>query len=104
MHSVVSTVRCRKRVFRVSLAIYQGFRHIREAINLCQVHQWFSELMLFEGIQMTFTDLSGLERRPMARTCNTLLQLLSMYQSFPEMREEFNHILMAYSNWVMDMM
>ena len=62
-----------------------------------------SELMLFDGIQVTFTDLSGLQRRPMARTCNTLLQLPSTYQSFPEMREEFNHILMA-DNWEMDMM
>ena len=62
-----------------------------------------SELMLFDGIQVTFTDLSGLQRRPMARTCNTLLQLPSTYQSFPEMREEFNHTLMA-DNWEMDMM
>ena len=60
-----------------------------------------SELMLFEDIQMTFTDLSGLERRPIALTCNTLLQLPSSYQSFPELREEFNHILMA-NNWQMD--
>ena len=60
-----------------------------------------SELMLFEGIQVTFTDLSGLERRPIALTCNTLLQLPSSYQSFPELREEFNHILMA-NNWEMD--
>ena len=60
-----------------------------------------SELMLFEGIQVTFTDLSGLERRPIARTCNTLLQLPTTYQSFPELREEFNHILAA-DNWEMD--
>ena len=60
-----------------------------------------SELMLFECIQVTFTDLSGLERRPIALTCNTILQLPSSYQSFPELREEFNHILMA-NNWEMD--
>ena len=60
-----------------------------------------SELMLFEGIQVTFTDLCGLERRPIARTCNSLLQLPSSYQSFPELREEFNHILMA-DNWEID--
>ena len=27
--------------FRLSPTIYQGFRHVREAINLCQIHQWF---------------------------------------------------------------
>ncbi|XP_028413816.1 uncharacterized protein LOC114536664 [Dendronephthya gigantea] len=61
-----------------------------------------SELMLFDGIQVTFTNLTGLERRPMARTCNTLLQLPSTYQSFPELREEFNNILSG-DNWEMDM-
>lgn len=61
-----------------------------------------SELMLFEGIQVTFTDLYGAGRRPIARTCNTLLQLPSTYQSFPELREEFNHVLMS-GNWEMDL-
>lgn len=61
-----------------------------------------AELMLFEGIQVTFTDLYGAGRRPIARTCNTVLQIPSTYQSFPEFREEFNHVLMS-GNWEMDL-
>ena len=60
-----------------------------------------SELMLFEGIQVTFTELSGFGRRPIARTCNALLELPSTYQSFPELREEFNHVLSS-DNWEID--
>lgn len=60
-----------------------------------------SELMLFEGIQVTFIELSGFGRRPIARTCNALLELPSTYQSFPELREEFNHVLSS-DNWEID--
>lgn len=60
-----------------------------------------SELMLFAAIQIEFTDLSGLGRRPIAHTCNTVLQLPSTYQSFPELREEFSSILSS-DNWEMD--
>ena len=60
-----------------------------------------SELMLFEGIQVMFTELAGFARRPIARTCNVLLELPSTYHSFPELREEFNHVLMS-NNWEID--
>ncbi|PFX23747.1 hypothetical protein AWC38_SpisGene11709 [Stylophora pistillata] len=60
-----------------------------------------SELMLFDAIQVNFTNLSGLSRRPIAHTCNTLLELSSTYQSFPELREEFSAIL-ASDYWEMD--
>ena len=61
-----------------------------------------SELMLFAAIHVTFNELSGFARRPIARTCNTLLELSSTYQSYPEFREEFNHILLS-DNWEVDM-
>ncbi|XP_022783703.1 uncharacterized protein LOC111324417 [Stylophora pistillata] len=38
-----------------------------------------SELMLFDAIQVNFTNLSGLDRRPIAHTCNTVLELSSTY-------------------------
>lgn len=40
-----------------------------------------SESMLFAAIQMQFTELSGLGRRPIAHKCNTLLETSSTYQS-----------------------
>ncbi|CAH3036081.1 unnamed protein product, partial [Pocillopora meandrina] len=60
-----------------------------------------SELMLFDAVQVNFTNLSGLGRRPIAHTCNTVLELSSTYQSFPELREEFSAIL-ASDYWEMD--
>ena len=60
-----------------------------------------SELMLFQAIQVNFTNISGLGRRPIAHTCNTVLELSSTYQSFPELREEFSAIL-ASDYWEMD--
>ena len=60
-----------------------------------------SELMLFAAIQIEFRDLSGLGCRPVAHTCNTVLQLPSTYQSFPELREELSSIL-SLDNWEMD--
>jgi hypothetical protein len=60
-----------------------------------------SDIMLFEHIQISFTQLDGAQRRPIAHTCNFLLELPSTYQSFPELREEFNNILESNS-WEID--
>ena len=60
-----------------------------------------SELMLFDAIQVHFTNVAGLGRRPIAHTCNTLLELSSTYQSYPELREEFSAILTS-DYWEMD--
>lgn len=49
--------------------------------------------MLFPEILVTFTQLEGIARRPIAHTCNYILEISSTYQSFPELREEFNGIL-----------
>ena len=38
-----------------------------------------SELMLFDAIQVNFIRLSGLGRRPIAHTCNTVLELSSTF-------------------------
>ena len=60
-----------------------------------------SELMLFDVIQGNFTNLSGLDRPAIVHTCNTVLELSSTYQSFPELREELSSIL-ASNYWEMD--
>ena len=52
--------------------------------------------MLFDAIQVNFINLSGLSRSPIAHTCNTMLELSSTYQSFPELREEFSAIVCHY--------
>lgn len=61
----------------------------------------WSELTLFDAIQVNFTNVSGLGRRPIAHTCNTVLELSLSYQSFPELREEFSAILES-DYWEMD--
>lgn len=60
-----------------------------------------SELMLFEELQVTFNQSENANRRPVAHTCSFVLEVPSTYTSFPELREEFNHILEA-NNWEMD--
>ena len=60
-----------------------------------------SDLMLFHSWEINFTQLDGCARRPVAHTCTNTLELPSTYQSFPELREEFNQILKA-DNWEMD--
>lgn len=60
-----------------------------------------SDLMLFQSWEINFTQLDGCARRPVAHTCTNTLELPLTYQSFPELREEFNQILKAV-NWEMD--
>ena len=50
-----------------------------------------SYLMLFDEIQVAFTQFDGVARRPIAHTCNFVLKLLSTYKSFPKLRGEFNN-------------
>jgi len=60
-----------------------------------------SDLMLFHSWEINFTQLDRCARRPIAHTCTNTLELPSTYQSFRELREEFNQILKA-ENWEMD--
>ena len=53
-----------------------------------------SDMICVDKIPVQFTNLDGLERRPIAHTCGAVLELPRTYhQSFPELREEFNNIL-----------
>ena len=54
-------------------------------------------------ISVHFTTLDGLARRPVAHTCGSVLELPSTYNTFPELREEFNNIL-AKAKWQNDIM
>ena len=60
-----------------------------------------SDLMLFDSWKVSFTNIEGCARRPIAHTCSNTLELPSTYQSFPELREEFTNILKS-EDWEMD--
>ena len=60
-----------------------------------------SDLMLLHSWQVSFTNIEGCARRPIAHTCSNTLELPSTYQSFPELREEFTKIL-KFEDWKME--
>lgn len=61
-----------------------------------------SDLFLSKTIQVSFTDMSNFERRPVAHTCSCSLELASTYATFAEFRTEFLGVLKS-GVWVMDM-
>ncbi|CAL8351969.1 unnamed protein product, partial [Boreogadus saida] len=52
-----------------------------------------SDVICVTGIQVTFTALEGLARRPVAHTCGPLLELPSTYYSYPELHVEMENVL-----------
>lgn len=60
--------------------------------------------VIVEGrkLKVTFTELNGLQRRPVAHTCGPLLELPSTYQYYNELVEEFSSILREKSAWSFD--
>ena len=51
-----------------------------------------STMICVESIKVSFTDLDGAARRPIAHTCGSVLELPTTYQSFPQFRQELNNI------------
>lgn len=51
-----------------------------------------STMVCIESIRISFTDLDGAARRPIAHTCGLVLELPTTYASFPEFRQEMNSI------------
>ena len=52
-----------------------------------------ADVLCVPSISVQFLTLDGLARRPIAHTCGSVLELPSTYNTFPEVREEFNNIL-----------
>ena len=50
-------------------------------------------IICIEKIVVDFSNLEGLERRPIAHICGATLELPTAYSSFPQFREEMNNIL-----------
>ena len=55
-----------------------------------------------QKLKVTFTDLNGLQRRPVAHTCGPMLELPCTYQYYNELVEEFSSILREKSAWSFD--
>ena len=73
--------------------------------NVCAFLQYTTGAdIIVEGhkLKVTFTDLNGLQRRPVAHTCGPLLELPCTYQYYNELVEEFSSILREKSAWSFD--
>lgn len=55
-----------------------------------------------KDIEVTFTDINGLGRRPIAHTCSCYLELPHTYEDYISFRNEFNG-LFSCNVWTMDM-
>ncbi|KAK5874643.1 hypothetical protein PBY51_019571 [Eleginops maclovinus] len=56
---------------------------------------------LIEEIEVEFIETSEFQRRPQSHTCSSILKLPLCYHNYPELRSDFNSILIS-SVWVMD--
>lgn len=52
-----------------------------------------ANIICVDKIKVTFTNLDGFERRPIAHTCAPALELPSTYQNFADLRQEMNSII-----------
>lgn len=61
-----------------------------------------SDVLCISKINVIFTPLEGLARRPVAHTCGPVLELPQTYNSYPELRAEMESILSTKSSFIMD--
>ena len=62
-----------------------------------------SSVCLTNQINVQFNSMSGIARRPISHTCDSMLELSSTYTSYPSFIEEFEAILSQPEvNWTMD--
>ena len=61
-----------------------------------------SDIIIFDSLEVTFVNVDGLSRRPIAHTCTPSLELPSTYQSFNELSEEFSSLLREKGFWEFD--
>lgn len=54
-----------------------------------------SDIICVTKIEVIFTVLEGLQRRPVAHTCGSVLELPCTYNSYPELRVEMENVLMS---------
>ena len=61
-----------------------------------------SDCITCDSIEVTFTALSGLQRRPIAHTCGPTLEVPTTYESFGELAAEFNNLMRDEQAWSFD--
>ncbi|XP_061180800.1 uncharacterized protein LOC133189443 [Saccostrea echinata] len=88
-----------------SLRYLQQYIRGQSSVSLKKLLRFLSgsEAITVDKIEVTFTQLEGLGRRPIAHTCGPLLELPSTYLSYPELRNELDSILADDSCFVMNM-
>ena len=60
-----------------------------------------SDLFTGKSITVSFTQVQGFQRRPIAHTCGCYLELPVSYDNYPDFRHEMNKVLES-NVWVMD--
>ena len=61
-----------------------------------------SNVLSCQSIEVTFTSLSGFDRRPIVHTCGPLLQLPTTYECFTELAAEFTNMMREEQAWSFD--
>ena len=85
--------------------------YFKRFIRGLDIHQLKCLLMFITGadvicvtkLEINFTKLEGLARRPIAHVCGCVLELPSTYDSYTEFRSEFTNVL-AKEKWQNDIM
>ena len=52
-----------------------------------------SDVIICDSIRICFSSLERPQRHPVARTCTPILELPTLYESFPALAEEFTNIM-----------
>lgn len=61
-----------------------------------------SDCITCTSIEVTFSNLSGLQRRPIAHTCGPCLEIPTTYESYGDLASEFNNLLKEGQSWSFD--
>ena len=85
--------------------------YFKRFVKGLDIHQLKCLLMFITGadvirvtkLDINFTKLEGLARRPIAHVCGCVLELPSSYDSYTEFRSEFTNVL-AKGKWQNDIM
>lgn len=72
-------------------------QHLSSFLRFCTG----SDLFIGKNITVSFNQVQGFQRRPVAHTCGCYLELSVSYDSYPDFRNEMNRILES-NVWVMD--
>ena len=89
-----------QRVFRY-LTLYVANMKTNEAQQFLRFVTG-SSVASTEGIQVSFNNLDGVARRPIAHTCSSSLILPTAYDSYDEFKKEFRAVLSGEESWRID--